>query len=128
MKIIQQNGGLLTNSEVLQVLVDRGCASNSLLPNARSLASEKMVFAYLQQHSAGLRTPEELVVVQESLQQFDLTRIEMLQIINLTPKSVVEVHLIVENCESRLTEDQVEEVLRLVREVLPQPPEAMDTA
>jgi DNA-directed RNA polymerase subunit F len=126
MKILQQNGGLLTNSEVLQVLVDRGCATGSMALNARSLASEKMVYAYLQQHSAGLRTQEELVVVQEALQQFDLTRIEVLQIINLVPKSVVEVHLIVESCEARLTEDQVEEVLRLVRETLPQPSEPME--
>jgi DNA-directed RNA polymerase subunit F len=122
MKILRANAGVLTNSEVLGVLADRGCGGN--LPNSRSLACEKMVYSHLLEHSAGRRSSEELGAFMEALAQFDLTRIEQLQLINLLPGSLVEVHLIVEQCEERLAEEQVEKLLELVQTHLALPKEA----
>ncbi|KAF6253628.1 hypothetical protein COO60DRAFT_1273599 [Scenedesmus sp. NREL 46B-D3] len=48
------------------------------------------------------------------LQPFGLTRGELVQVINLAPASAVEVHLIVEDCEGRLKEQQVEDLVAVV--------------
>jgi hypothetical protein len=56
-----------------------------------------------------------------SLQPLGLTRAEVLQVVNLSPCSEVEVHLIVEECEERLSEEQVTQLLQIVAQHLPRP-------
>lgn len=56
-----------------------------------------------------------------SLQPFKLTRAELLQVLNLAPCSEVEVHLIVEECEERLDEQQMAQFLDIVSKHLPRP-------
>jgi hypothetical protein len=48
-----------------------------------------------------------------------LTKTEKLQIINLVPRSLVEFYLIVEECEERFSDDQIEEILRSIAVLLP---------
>ena len=43
---------------------------------------------------------------------------EVLQLINLRPDSELEIPLIVEQCEDRLTDDQVDELVAWLKEVL----------
>lgn len=54
-------------------------------------------------------------------QPFALTRAELLQVINLAPCSEVEVHLIVEECEERLTQQQVTQLMEVVAKHLTRP-------
>jgi hypothetical protein len=48
-------------------------------------------------------------------QPFNLTKAEVLQLLNAVPKTPVEVHLLVEDCEERLQEEEVESLLHLVQ-------------
>jgi hypothetical protein len=48
-----------------------------------------------------------------------LSESEVLQLVNLRPVTLVEVHRIVEECEDRLAEAEVETLLELVQECLP---------
>lgn len=59
--------------------------------------------------------------VTPSLQPFKLTRAELLQVLNLAPCSEVEVHLIVEQCEERVDEQQMAQFLEIVSKHLPRP-------
>jgi hypothetical protein len=52
-------------------------------------------------------------------QPFKLTRAELVQVLNLAPASEVEVHLIVEECEDRLNEQQMDAFLQVVAKHLP---------
>lgn len=54
-------------------------------------------------------------------QPFKLTRAELVQVLNLAPASEVEVHLIVEECEERLNEEQMDAFLQVVGRHLPRP-------
>ena len=46
------------------------------------------------------------------MEPFGLTQAEVLNLVNTRPRSLVEVHLIVEECEERLTQQQRTELLR----------------
>ncbi|KAJ9516489.1 hypothetical protein QJQ45_011149 [Haematococcus lacustris] len=70
--------GLLSNSEVLRVLHDRGADASQ--PTVTARANEQM--------------------------PFQLTKAEVVGILNLCPSSAVELHLVVEDCETRLNEEQ----------------------
>lgn len=119
MKIVQQNGGLLSNHEVAQVLKDRGADPQAGL-NTRATASEKTVYSVLMKQCGGtIKSREELQKVMEELKPFKLTRAELVQVLNLAPASEVEVHLIVEECEDRLNEQQMDAFLQVVAKHLP---------
>lgn len=45
--------------------------------------------------------------------KFELTDAEILQLVNCQPRSLVEIHLIVEECEERLTPEQAQDLLEL---------------
>ncbi|KFD49778.1 hypothetical protein M514_09373, partial [Trichuris suis] len=59
------------------------------------------------------QTEEGLSKVIEESAQLGLSKNEALQIINLKPKSHLDMQLIVEDCESRLTEEQIDKFLAL---------------
>eukprot|EP00798_Chlamydomonas_sp_ICE-L_P017941 gene17941-24344_t len=86
-KITAQNAGLLTNSEVMQVLQDRGVGDTL---HGRALPSEKMLFMYLQDNTPDKKSPEQLLEFTKDMAVYNLSRAELLQIINLVPFSVVE--------------------------------------
>ncbi|CAE6464426.1 unnamed protein product [Rhizoctonia solani] len=51
-----------------------------------------------------------------SLGKFSLTKSEKLQIVNLAPRQLVELYVIVENLEERFTDDELTEMLQLVEQ------------
>jgi hypothetical protein len=53
-----------------------------------------------------------------SVEPIDFTTAEVLMLVNLKPKTREEVKLIVEECEVRLTEEEVEDLLKLVQKFL----------
>lgn len=53
-----------------------------------------------------------------------LTTCELLQLVNLRPSSLVEIHRSIEECEERLSEDDALALLQLIQTTLPPPPNA----
>ncbi len=53
------------------------------------------------------------------LHKFKLTKAEKLQVINLLPRTMVEFYLIVEECEDRFGEAEVESILQHINELFP---------
>tara|TARA_B110000305_G_C19030021_1_gene443318 strand:- start:151 stop:486 length:336 start_codon:yes stop_codon:yes gene_type:complete len=54
----------------------------------------------------------------DSSQLFNLTSAECLNLINLKPTSDVEIHLLVEDCDKRMKDNEVEKLLSLAAELL----------
>jgi hypothetical protein len=83
----------------------------------------KQVTEYCSWTAAGLQTEAH---VQQFISRLPtvlkgktLSESEVLQLVNLRPVTLVEVHRIVEECEDRLAEAEVETLLELVQECLP---------
>ncbi|MEW5317958.1 MAG: hypothetical protein WDW38_009214 [Sanguina aurantia] len=136
----------------VQVLKSKG-ADGAGMGIKRAMASERIAYAYMNEHSPGLKTPEQLkeflkaveVLMPGSPCTFQTWTLppsassvahtlsptpkageptvhvptsccagEVLQLLNLAPTSAVEVNLVVEECEGRLSDAQVEALLDVV--------------
>jgi len=126
MEVIDKRAALLCNKEVLTVLQDYADEQKKKKrsdQNLRTITYETL--QYLNETPAALQTPECIEDVLKSLVSYGLTKAEKLQLINLRPTTAVEISLIIEEIEERVTEVQVEEILEIVSR-LPAPPENED--
>ena len=91
----------------------------------------EQVLGYQRQPETGVagQTRERVAAFMEATGRFELTRAEVLMLVNLQPRTTVEIHLIVEECEERLTAEQTNELLALCAELSePQPPAPADAS
>ena len=68
--------------------------------------------------SDGAQTKENLAKFIKAVEPFNLTPAECLNLINSKPTTDVEIHLLVEDCEKRLKESEVEHLLKLSADLL----------
>eukprot|EP00775_Hariotina_reticulata_P013206 gene13206-13337_t len=73
------------------------------------------VYEYLvSQAGTSLKNRDQLKDLLKDLKPFNLSRAEQVQVLNLAPSTAVEVHLVVDSCEQRLSEEQVEQLVQIV--------------
>ncbi|XP_077527819.1 RNA polymerase III subunit I [Haemaphysalis longicornis] len=132
MKIIKESSAFLSNYEVLQLLKEvQGDkkTSKGKSQQSKSVANLATVtyetVAYLEQTACALQTDEnvEAFLEQISALPFKLTKVEKLQLINHRPTTAVEIQLLIEESEERLSEDDVQTILDVVQRTLPAPVE-----
>uniref|UniRef100_A0A1E1XR46 DNA-directed RNA polymerase III subunit RPC9 n=1 Tax=Amblyomma sculptum TaxID=1581419 RepID=A0A1E1XR46_AMBSC len=126
MKIIKESSAFLSNYEVLKLLKElqsdkksSGSGKARTVPNLATVSYETIT--YLEQTACARQTDEH---IEDFLQQisalpFKLTKIEKLQLINHRPTTAVEIQLLIEESEERLSEDDVQTILDLVERTLP---------
>ncbi|XP_077297230.1 RNA polymerase III subunit I isoform X2 [Arctopsyche grandis] len=74
---------------------------------------------YLQDTQCKNQSEEQITKVMEALKPFKLTKTEKLMIVNTPPRSPLEIQLIVQESEERLTEKEVEEIIAIVAGAFP---------
>uniref|UniRef100_A0A6M2CX91 DNA-directed RNA polymerase III subunit RPC9 n=1 Tax=Rhipicephalus microplus TaxID=6941 RepID=A0A6M2CX91_RHIMP len=126
MKIIKENAAFLSNSEVLALL--KGLQSDKkggkasgprTVPNLATVSYETVT--YLEGTACLRQTPEH---IEDFLRQISelpikLTKIEKLNLLNHRPTSPVEIQLLIEESEERLTDEDINTILDLVERTLP---------
>ena len=70
--------------------------------------------AYLEETSCAKQTAESIAAFMKACEPFRLKRAGVLNLINEQPQTLVEIHLIVEECEERLSQDQTQQLLDTV--------------
>ncbi|KAF9605050.1 hypothetical protein IFM89_013720 [Coptis chinensis] len=116
---LQTNAGALTNFEVLDFLRSRGASTDPTRVIASVAQSEFQVYDYLVQSAACNQTRESINEFLRCCEKFDLAKAEKINIINIRPASQVEIDPIIEDCEKRIHNDEVEDLVNMIVEVLP---------
>ncbi|KAI7906377.1 HRDC-like protein [Cokeromyces recurvatus] len=126
MQIKSVRSALITNYEVLRLLEECQEAQmrdQKLDPtieypeHLRTIQYE--LTEYLRQSPVNTQTPDQISNFLQALSKYDLTKAEKLQILNLRPKSTVEIYLIIEECEERFSEEDLEDMINCVVTTLP---------
>ncbi|OQR90948.1 hypothetical protein THRCLA_22498 [Thraustotheca clavata] len=118
MKVLEVSEGPLTNYEVMMLVDERKQARmerkgpSSVLYAERNWIDSK-VLKCLHNSSAKHLNEEMISNFMVDIAQFELTHAEKLQFLNHCPTELVDVHLIVEDCAGRFTEDQIDTLLAI---------------
>lgn len=134
MEVKNECAATLSNSEVFSLLKDIQSGKNGQRKPSKYLTSLATIcfssIKYLEKTPCVDQNDEIVQKFLAALQPFNLTKGEKLQLLNHRPTTAVEIQLIIEESEERLTEEQNEQIINLISTLLPGPePEAvMDTS
>ena len=120
---MKAESGKLSNWEVFHHLKNQVSKIEGTLSsfNEEQINISKQIMQYLvNETSASLENLSEsdIKACIKKLNEFELTLEEKLQIVNLMPTSLVEIHMIVDSCSLRLTENETLDILSIVQEHL----------
>ncbi|CEP18147.1 hypothetical protein [Parasitella parasitica] len=126
MRIKTVRSALITNYEVLRLLEESQDAQKQAQKADSSVEYPEHLLTvqfelteYLKETPCSTQTPEQISYFMDAISKFDLTKAEKLQILNLRPKSTVEIYLLIEECEERFTEEDLEQMLSNIITTLP---------
>ncbi|CAD5117405.1 DgyrCDS6178 [Dimorphilus gyrociliatus] len=122
MEVVEKTHALLSNHEVLSHLRDIQNGTNDQRKPGRNQQNLATVcystVKFLEQTPAVSQSVEIIENFMQKIEPFNLTKAEKLQILNLRPTTQVEIQLLVEECEERLSEDDIEKLLQIVQTCL----------
>ncbi|XP_017770432.1 PREDICTED: DNA-directed RNA polymerase III subunit RPC9 [Nicrophorus vespilloides] len=117
MEIKNANVAMLSNFEVMSHLQKiKGQQTKSQLTTITYQTSK-----YLETSPCSTQTVAGVVGILKALEPYNLNKKEKLIIINNPPATPLEIQLMIENSEERLTETQVEEILNLINKHIGKP-------
>lgn len=117
MEVLNDNSAMLSNYEVYSLLSDIQSGKGHKKPNKNQQNLATITYEtmkHLENTSCNDKDPEKIKELMNDLEPYGLTKAEKLQILNQCPKTAVEIQLIVEESEERLTENQIYELLDCV--------------
>ena len=135
MELISVNDGLLTNAEVYELIKQHQSNRQAQQPkplNNREKthidlqnreAIERNALQYLESLSHGSNRNLDTGAIRNCLVKlkalgYQFTEAEMMQLSNTIPKHEVDIHLIIEDCFNRFTEEQIEMLLKMFSQEL----------
>ncbi|XP_023218100.1 DNA-directed RNA polymerase III subunit RPC9-like [Centruroides sculpturatus] len=118
MEVIKERSAILSNYEVYSLL--KKLQEKRHMKHQKNLATITYeTIQYLEQTSCTHQNEEVIGEFLKALQPFNLTKVEKLQLLNHRPATLVEIQLLIEESEERLTEEQMQEILEVVARFLP---------
>uniref|UniRef100_A0A3P9L6X8 DNA-directed RNA polymerase III subunit RPC9 n=2 Tax=Oryzias latipes TaxID=8090 RepID=A0A3P9L6X8_ORYLA len=134
MEVKNANAAMLSNYEVFKLLTDLKEQRKDAGKSKHSLGQQDLntimyeTLKYLSKTPCSRQSPEIVREFLTTMMPQKLTKAEKLQLLNQRPQSAVEIQLMVEESEERLTEEQIEELIQTLAGVLPGDPEQENAA
>ncbi|KAF9439285.1 hypothetical protein BGZ76_006014 [Entomortierella beljakovae] len=125
MEIIKADSAMLSNYEVLSLLNDQKAqrqanevvGTREVAENLRTVEFE--VQKYLDSSPCSTQSPEQIASLKKAFAGYELMKVELLQIINLRPRTPVELILVIEEFEQRFAIEDCEAMLAIIADALP---------
>ena len=115
----------LSNFEVYSLLTEIQSGKNGQRKPSKYLSSLATIcfssVKYLEKTPCKDQSEEIIQRFITALEPFKLTKSEKLQLLNQRPTTAVEIQLIIEESEERLSDEQTEQILTLIGDILPGP-------
>ncbi|XP_061818929.1 DNA-directed RNA polymerase III subunit RPC9 [Nerophis lumbriciformis] len=134
MEVKNANAAMLSNYEVFKLLTDLKEQRKDGSRSKHSMGHQNLntimyeTLKYLSQLPCSRQSPEMVKEFLSSMKHQKLTKAEKLQLMNHRPQTAVEMQLMVEESEERLSEEQIEELIQTISELLPGDPEQGEAA
>ncbi|KAJ2804648.1 hypothetical protein H4R20_002426, partial [Coemansia guatemalensis] len=125
MEVLDRQAALISNYEALLVLREEDGQHKESRPQSQVKYPENvttLVFEaleYLNNTPCSSQSAEQVTALKQQLDSLELTKAEVMQIINHRPKSLVELHLIIEECDERFSVEELEHIVETILETLP---------
>ncbi|EGV65498.1 hypothetical protein PSN45_002545 [Yamadazyma tenuis] len=125
MKVLIERDKFLSDYEVLEHLKATQNPKDKKKSKHGGLELEivsKEIISFLEDRACSqIESPDKFKQLMVFLNQYDLVKIEKLQIMNSLPRSMVHVHAVIEECDQRLNEDSVNSLIDKINELFPLP-------
>jgi hypothetical protein len=127
MEIINKNIALLSNNEVYLLLKEREqqyLNKKTQNKKTKSASIPSIISDSIKHLESTSCTHQNEDIIKNFLNkclQFELTKVEKLQLLNQRPTNAVELQLLIESSEERFTLEQMDEILDFVNQTLPLP-------
>ncbi|XP_026465439.1 DNA-directed RNA polymerase III subunit RPC9-like [Ctenocephalides felis] len=122
MEATKVNTAFLSNFEVMQVLKElklKDSKRKFMMRNFATITYETLKF--LEDSPCVLQSKENISNFLKAVEPFNLVKIEKLLMINEPPTTPLQIQLIVEDSEERLSEEDVDKLLDVIANTLPVP-------
>jgi len=127
MEIVNKKAAFLSNYEVFTLLKEvkekqDSKASNNTKHQKVDKHLPTVVYEslkYLEKTACVNQSPEVIKEFHAKCEQYKLTKIEKLQLLNQRPATAVELQLLIEDSEERFTIEQMDELLEFLNSTLP---------
>lgn len=128
------NSAMLSNYEVFKLLTDLKEQRKDSGKTKHAAGHQNLntimyeTLKYLSKTPCSRQSPEIVKEFLTTMMPHKLTKAEKLQLLNHRPQTAVEIQLMVEESEERLSEEQIEDLIETVAGILPGDPEQENPA